>query len=206
MPSQPITINLDRMVDAMLDMRTPHYWDPKRSRLTRGAGELDDDGKTQRVLIDTIGNRKIKRITDGFAQTLDPKDAKLVQDAVKAGGDKFVRLLTKREDLKAEWFVYAGENLMEAAIDWLAMQGVDEFIAEGEIAKFALEAAEIEELEEDEDDDDDEEEESEEEDEEDVADDDADSDEEEEEDDDDEEEEEEEEDDEEKFEAGFDDE
>jgi hypothetical protein len=203
MPSQPITINLDRMVEAMLDMRTPHYWDPKRSRLTRGAGELDDDGKTQRVLVDTIGNRKIKRITDGFAQTLDPKDAKLVQDAVKAGGDKFVRLLGKREDLKGEWLVYAGEELMEAAIDWLAMQGVDEFIAEGEIAKFALEAAEIEELEESDDDDDDEESE-EESDEEDTADEPEEEEEEDEEEVDEDEEEEEEED--EEFEKSFDDE
>jgi hypothetical protein len=202
MATQILSINLDRLVDAMLDMRTPHYWDPKRRKLTRGAGELDDDGKTQRVLVDTIGNRKFKRITDAFARTLDTKDAKLVQDAVKGSSDKFNRLLVKRPDLKTEWIAFAGEELMEAAIDWLAMQGVDEFIAEGEIAKFALED-EIEELEEDDDDDDDEdeEEEAEEEDEE-EEDADAEADEEE----DEEEEEEEEEDDEEEFEEEFDDE
>jgi hypothetical protein len=75
MPTQPLTINLDRLVDAMLDTRTPHYWDPKRLKLIRGAGELDDD-KGYRVLVDTIGNRKYRRLTDGFAKTLDPKDGK----------------------------------------------------------------------------------------------------------------------------------
>ncbi|MCA8918296.1 MAG: hypothetical protein KDB32_04400 [Planctomycetes bacterium] len=158
MPNQPISINLDRMVDAMLDTRTPHYWDPKRSKIVRGSSDLDDD-RTRRVLIDTIGKRKFKQLTDGFAKTIDPKDGKLVQEAVKGSFDKFNRLLQKRADLKKAWIAFAGEELMEAAVDWLAMQGIEEFIATGEIAKFALEEAEsADEEEEDEDDDEDEEE------------------------------------------------
>lgn len=149
MPTQTVTINLDRLVDAMLDSRTPHYWDVKRSKLIRGASELDEE-KGLRVLVDTIGNRKYRRLTDAFAKTLDPKDGKLVMEAVKGSFDKFNRLLQKRPDLKAEWIAYAGEELMEAAIDWLAMQGVDEFIATGEMAKFAMDAPEAEELDEDE--------------------------------------------------------
>lgn len=160
MPTQPVSINLDRLVDAMLDTRTPHYWDPKRSKLIRGAGEMDDD-KGRRVLVDTIGNRKYRKLTDGFAKTLDPKDAKLVMEAVKGSFDKFNRLLQKRPDLKKEWIAYSGEELMESAIDWLAMQGVDEFIATGEIAKFAVDAPEEEELDEDSDEDEEEEEEEE---------------------------------------------
>ncbi len=160
MPTQPLTINLDRLVDAMLDTRTPHYWDPKRQKLTRGASELDDE-KSRRVLVDTIGNRKYRRLTDGFARTLDPKDGKLVMEAVKGSFDKFNRLLQKRQDLKKAWIAYAGNELMEAAIDWLAMQGVDEFIATGDIARFAIDAPE-EEVEDESDDLDDEEEEAEE--------------------------------------------
>ena len=164
MPNQPISINLDRMVDAMLDTRTPHYWDPKRSKIVRGSSELDDD-RTRRVLIDTIGKRKFKQLTDGFTKNIDPKDAKLVQEAVKGSFDKFNRLLQKRLDLKQAWIAYAGVELMDAAVDWLSMQGVEEFIATGEIAKFAVEEAEAEEEEEDDelDVDDDEEEEPEEE-------------------------------------------
>jgi hypothetical protein len=161
MPNTPITINLDRMVDAMLDTRTPHYWDPKRSKIVRGSSELDDD-RTRRVLIDTIGKRKLKQLTDGFAKSIDPKDAKLVQEAVKGSFDKFNRLLQKRADLKKAWLVFAGPELMDAAVDWFAMQGVEEFIATGEIAKIALAEAE-EELEEEELDEDEEEEEEEEE-------------------------------------------
>lgn len=156
MPTQTVSINLDRLVDAMLDSRTPHYWDVKRSKLIRGASELDEE-KGLRVLVDTIGNRKYRRLTDGFAKTLDPKDGKLVMEAVKGSFDKFNRLLQKRQDLKAEWIAYAGTELMEAALDWLAMQGVDEFIATGEIARFAIEAPEVEEMEDDEDLDDEEE-------------------------------------------------
>ena len=163
MPNQPFSINLDRMVDAMLDTRTPHYWDPKRSKIVRGSSELDDD-RTRRVLIDTIGKRKFKQLTDGFCKEIDPKDAKLVQEAVKGSFDKFTRLLQKRTDLKKVWIAFAGVELMDAAVDWLAMQGVEEFIATGEIAKFAVAEAEAEESEEDEDlDDDDEDEEDEEE-------------------------------------------
>lgn len=147
MPTSPISINLDRMVDAMLDTRTPHYWDPKRKKIVRGSSELDDD-KTRRVLIDTIGKRKFKQLTDGFAATIDPKDGKLVQEAVKGSFDKFNRLLQKRPDLKKAWIAFAGPELMDAAVDWLAMQGIEEFIATGEIAKFAVEEAE-EELDED---------------------------------------------------------
>jgi hypothetical protein len=161
MPTQPISINLDRMVDAMLDTRTPHYWDPKRTKIVRGSSELDDD-RTRRVLIDTIGKRKFKQLTDGFAKTIDPKDAKLVQDAVKGSFDKFNRLLQKRLDLKKAWIAFAGVELMEAAVDWLAMQGIDEFIATGEIAKFATAHAEEVAAEEEEDDDEDVEEEEEE--------------------------------------------
>jgi hypothetical protein len=159
MPTQTLTINLDRLVDAMLDPRTPHYWDPKRSKLVRGSSDLEEE-KGVRVLVDTIGNRKFKKLTDAFISTLDPKDGKLVAEAVKGSFDKFNRLLQKRPDLKKEWIAHAGEELMEAAIDWLAMQGVDEFIATGEIAKFALDAPDLETLEESEEDlDEDEEEE-----------------------------------------------
>ena len=125
MPTSPISINLDRMVDAMLDTRTPHYWDPKRKKIVRGSSELDDD-KTRRVLIDTIGKRKFKQLTDGFAETIDPKDGKLVQDAVKGSFDKFNRLLQKRLDLKQAWIEFAGAELMDAPVDWLAMQGIVE--------------------------------------------------------------------------------
>lgn len=158
MPTSPISVNLDRMVDAMLDTRTPHYWDPKRKRIVRGSSDLDDD-KTRRVLIDTIGKRKFKQLTDGFAATVDPKDGKLVQEAVKGSFDKFNRLLQRRLDLKTAWMAFAGPELMEAAVDWLAMQGIEEFIATGEIARIAIEQADEDIEEEDEDEDSDEEEE-----------------------------------------------
>ncbi|MBK9976259.1 MAG: hypothetical protein IPP14_15950 [Planctomycetes bacterium] len=157
MPTAPLSINLDRMVDAMLDTRTAHYWDPKRGKLIRGAGELDDE-KGKRVLLDTIGNRKFKKMIDGFLKLLDSKDAKLIADAVKGSPDKFNKLLQKRPDLKKEWTTHAGRELTEMAIDWLAMQGIEEFVATGDMAKFAIEiaaeaaeAAEDEELDEDED-------------------------------------------------------
>lgn len=161
MPTTPLSINLDRMVDAMLDTRTAHYWDPKRGKLIRGAAELDDE-KGKRVLLDTIGNRKFKKLIDGFLKLLDSKDAKLIADAVKGSPDKFNKLLQKRPDLKKEWITHAGRELTEMAIDWLAMQGVEEFVATGDMARFAaeiaVEAAEAEEAEEDEDDEDAEEE------------------------------------------------
>lgn len=161
MPTTPLSINLDRMVDAMLDTRTAHYWDPKRGKLIRGAAELDDE-KGKRVLLDTIGNRKFKKMIDGFLKLLDSKDAKLIADAVKGSPDKFNKLLQKRPDLKKEWITHAGRELTEMAIDWLAMQGVEEFVATGDMARFAaeiaVEAAEAEEAEEDEDDEDAEEE------------------------------------------------
>lgn len=152
MPASQMSINLDRLVEAMLDTRTAHYWDPKRGKLIRGNSELEEE-RGRRVLVDTIGNRKFKRLTDNFARKLDPKDAKLVLEAVKGSFDKFNRLLQKRLDLKKEWIAYAGHELMETAVDWLAMQGVEEFIATGDIAKFALEeiASELEESDEDED-------------------------------------------------------
>lgn len=154
MPTTPLSINLDRMVDAMLDTRTPHYWDPKRGKLIRGAGELDDE-KGKRVLLDTIGNRKFKKMIDGFLKLLDTKDAKLIADAVKGSPDKFNKLLQKRPDLKKEWVTHAGRELTEMAIDWLAMQGVEEFVATGDMARFAaeiaVEAAEAEEADEDDD-------------------------------------------------------
>src|SRR5690606_30653323 len=62
--------------------------------------------------------------------------------AVKGGADKLTRLLQKRTDLKKLWIAFAGVELMDAAVDWLAMQGVEEFIATGEIAKFAIAEAE----------------------------------------------------------------
>ncbi|MCC6463752.1 MAG: hypothetical protein IT463_00265 [Planctomycetes bacterium] len=139
MANPPITINLDRMADAMLDTRTAHYWDPKRGKLIRGSSELDDE-KGRRVLVDTIGNRKLKKLTDGFARLLDSKDAKLVQEAVKGSFDRFNKLLQKRADLKKEWVKYAGRELAEAAVDWLAMQGVEEFVATGDLARFAFES------------------------------------------------------------------
>jgi hypothetical protein len=161
MPSTPLSINLDRMVDAMLDTRTAHYWDPKRGKLIRGAAELDDE-KGKRVLLDTIGNRKFKKLIDGFLKLLDSKDAKLIADAVKGSPDKFNKLLQKRPDLKKEWITHAGRELTEMAIDWLAMQGIEEFVATGEMARFAAEiaadAAEAEAAEEDDDEDSDEEE------------------------------------------------
>ncbi len=155
MPTTQLSINLDRLVEAMLDTRTAHYWDPKRGKLIRGNSELEEE-RGRRVLVDTIGNRKFKRLTDSFARKLDPKDAKLVLEAVKGSFDKFNRLLQKRADLKKEWIAHAGHELMETAVDWLAMQGVEEFIATGDIAKFALEEIAAE-LDEDEDEDEDEE-------------------------------------------------
>lgn len=164
MPTTPLSINLDRMVDAMLDTRTAHYWDPKRGKLIRGAGELDDE-KGKRVLLDTIGNRKFKKLIDGFVKLLDSKDAKLIADAVKGSPDKFNKLLQKRPDLKKEWVTFAGRELTEMVISWLTLQGVEEFVATGDMARFAMEmAAEAAEAEEsDEDDDEDSEEEAEEE-------------------------------------------
>lgn len=140
MPITPLSINLDRMIDAMLDTRTAHYWDPKRGKLIRGAGELEDD-KGHRVLLDTIGNRKFKKLIDGFLKLLDSKDAKLIQEAVKGSPDKFNKLLQKRPDLKKVWSQHAGRELTEMAIDWLAMQGVEEFVATGDMAKYAVEIA-----------------------------------------------------------------
>lgn len=152
----PITINLDSLIEAILDTRTPHYWDPKRRKIIRGSSDLEDE-KARRVLIDTLGKRKFKQLTDGFARTLDDdKDAKLVQDAVKGSFDKFNRLLTKRPDLKKAWIAFASEDLIEAATDWLILQGIDEFIATGEMARYVLGEEEDEEEEDDLDVDDDE--------------------------------------------------
>ncbi|MBX3473593.1 MAG: hypothetical protein KF754_04355 [Planctomycetes bacterium] len=163
MPTTPLSINLDRMVDAMLDTRTAHYWDPKRGKLIRGSAELEDE-KGKRVLLDTIGNRKFKKLIDGFVKLLDSKDAKLIADAVKGSPDKFNKLLQKRPDLKKEWVTFAGRELTEMVISWLTLQGVEEFVATGEMARFAMEmaaeAAEAEESDEDDDEDEEEEEDS----------------------------------------------
>lgn len=159
----PITINLDRLVDAMLDLRTPHYWDQKSKKIVRGSSDLEDE-KARRVLIETIGKRKFKQLTDGFARTLDETDAKAVREALKTSFDKFNRLLNKSPELKKAFLHYAVDDLIEAAQDWLVLQGIDEFIATGELARYAMEGAEEDQEEEadkeDEDEDDEEEEES----------------------------------------------
>ena len=137
MAQQLVTINIDRLVEAMCDTRTPHYWDPRSLKLRRGGANLDD-GPNPHVLVDTLGNRKFRRLTDGFARLLDSKDTKLVEDAVKGSFDRFNRLLGRRNDLKKEWLRYAGKSLVAAAIDWLAMQNIDEFVATGNLARHVV--------------------------------------------------------------------
>ncbi|MHC4840231.1 MAG: hypothetical protein ACYTDT_04610 [Planctomycetota bacterium] len=142
------TINLDRFVDALLETRTPHYWDPKRFKLVRGASDLDDE-KNERVLLDTIGQRQFKNLVKEMAaQIEDDKDRKLVTDAAKHNMDKLGRLLNKRNELKQLWYEIAGPELIEVACDWLANHGVEEFIAQGKVTEIAFGDAE-----EDEDDD-----------------------------------------------------
>lgn len=157
----PITINLDVLIDAILDTRTPHYWDPKRRKIIRGSSDLDDE-KARRVLIDTIGKRRFRQLVDALIDYLDDdKDVKAVQDAAKGTFDKFNRMLIRRPDIRQAWIAVNAEDLIEAAQDWLVLQGIEEFIATGEMADFVL-GEEEEDEEEDIDDDDEEEEEPEE--------------------------------------------
>ncbi len=132
-----ITVDLDLMVNAVCDRRTPHYWDTKRHKILRGTSG-SDEVKARRVLIETLGRKQFKRLVDGFAVLLDSKDAKLVLDAVKVSFDKFNRLLLKDPELKQQWLRYAGSELTEAVIEWLADQGIEEFFPTGELARYAF--------------------------------------------------------------------
>ncbi|MDC1142830.1 hypothetical protein OAU50_07035 [Planctomycetota bacterium] len=155
MTEEKDTINLDRFVDALLETRTPHYWDPKRFKLVRGASDLDDE-KNQRVLLDTIGQRQFKKLVKDLAALIeDDKDRKLVTDAAKHNMDKLGRLLNKRADLKELWYEVAGPELIEVACDWLSNHGVEELIAVGKVTEIAFRDAEEDDEEDDDDDDDD---------------------------------------------------
>lgn len=138
-----VSINLDRLVDAMFDAKSVHYWDVKRNKLIPGSTE-DEEIRPGRVLVDGIGGRKFKRLASGFAKLLDSKDAKQIDDVARQGPDKFYKLLEKRPPLKKEWVRYAGAELAQTAIDWLGLQGVDEFIATGELARYLEESDSVE--------------------------------------------------------------
>ncbi|MCF6228302.1 MAG: hypothetical protein L3J82_06510 [Planctomycetes bacterium] len=151
--SEENTINLDRFVDALLESRTAHYWDPKRFKLMRGASDLDDEAN-ERVLLDCIGQRQFKKLVKEMATHIeDDKDRKLVTDAAKHNMDKLARLLIKRADLKQLWYEIAGPELIEVACDWLSNHGVEEFIALGTITEIAFSDAEEEEETDDDDED-----------------------------------------------------
>ena len=123
------------MVEAISDTRTPHYWDVKRNRLV--AGSIDeDDTRDRKVFVEPIGNRKFRKMVDRFIRVLDSKDAKQAQEAARSSPDKFNRLLSRRPDLKKAWLKSAGRELAMAAIDWLALQGIEEFVATGELSRF----------------------------------------------------------------------
>ncbi len=134
MAKKQITINIDPIVDARVDTKTPHYWDIKRRRVIRGNDEDSDGGRT--VLIDTIPVRALRKLVSDYKKIVDTKDQKAIEEVLKDGLEKFPKLLEKRPDLDAAWRKQAGPELARAAVDWLALQGIEKFNPSGEMARY----------------------------------------------------------------------
>ncbi|GIK52352.1 MAG: hypothetical protein BroJett014_13250 [Planctomycetota bacterium] len=133
MAKKLISINLDPIVAARVDTKTPHYWDIKRRRVIRGADE-DDGGR--RVLIDTIPLRTLRKLVTDFRKIVDSSDHKSIDEVLKGGLDKLPKLFEKRPDLDKAWRKQAGAELARAAVDWLALQGIEKFSPAGDMSRY----------------------------------------------------------------------
>ena len=134
MAKKQITINIDPIVEARIDTKTPHYWDVKRRRVLRGNDEEGASGRT--VLIDTIPARTLRKLIVDFRKIVDSKDQKQVDEVLKAGLDRFPKLLEKEPGLATTWRKQAGRPLAQAAVDWLSMQGIERFTPSGSMSRF----------------------------------------------------------------------
>lgn len=131
MPRTMVSINIDRLADALVDLKTPHYWDVKKHKVLAG-----EDGESSRtVLIDTLNTRKFRKLVTDFSKLLDTNDAKAVQDVIKTGLDKFPKLLEKTPKLEPMWMKFAGQELAKAAVSWLELQGIEKYFPTGNLAK-----------------------------------------------------------------------
>lgn len=129
-----ITINIDPIVEARVDTKTPHYWDVKRRRVLRGS---DEDGAPSRtVLIDTIPLRALRKLITDFRKIVDTKDQKAIDEVLKAGLDRFPKLLEKNAELAKSWRKFSGRELAHAAMDWLALQGIENVSPVGAMSRF----------------------------------------------------------------------
>ncbi|CAG0932190.1 hypothetical protein PLCT1_02004 [Planctomycetaceae bacterium] len=134
MAKKQITINIDPIVEARVDTKTPHYWDVKRRRVLRGSDEEDAPGRT--VLIDTIPARVLRKLITDFRKIVDTKDGKAIDEVLKAGLDRFPKLLEKSPELDKLWHKQAGRELARAAVDWLGMQGIENFTPSGAMSRY----------------------------------------------------------------------
>lgn len=131
MPRQMVSINIDRLAEALIDLKTPHYWDIKRRKVL--AGEESESSRT--VLIDTLNARKLRKLVTDFGKILDSADSKSVNEVAKNGLDKFPRLLEKSPKLGPMWSKFAGLELAKAAVAWLELQGIEKYLPTGNLAK-----------------------------------------------------------------------
>lgn len=134
MGKKQITINIDPIVEARIDTKTPHYWDVKRRRVLRGSDEEGASGRT--VLIDTIPLRALRKLISDFRKIADSKDHKALDEVLKAGLDRFPKLLEKNPELAKQWRKFAGRDLAYAAMDWLALQGIENVSPAGSMSRF----------------------------------------------------------------------
>lgn len=134
MAKKQIIINIDPIVDARVDTKTPHYWDVKRRRVLRGSDEEEAAGRT--VLIDTVPARALRKLISDFRKIVDTKDQKLIDEVLKAGLDRFPKLLEKNPELDKTWHKQTGPELARAAVDWLALQGIENFTPTGSMSRF----------------------------------------------------------------------
>jgi hypothetical protein len=134
MAKKLITINIDPIIEARVDTKTPHYWDAKRRRVLRGSDEDSGSGRT--VLIDTIPARTLRKLITDFRKIVDSKDQKQVDEVLKAGLDRFPKLLEKEPQLASTWRKQAGRALAQSAVDWLALQGIENFTPSGSMSRF----------------------------------------------------------------------
>lgn len=132
MPRQMVSINIDRLADALIDLKTPHYWDIKRRKVLAG-----EDGESSRtVLIDTLNTRKLRKLVTDFGKILDTADGKTVSEVAKTGLDKFPKLLEKSPKLQPMWSKFAGQELAKAAVAWLELQGIEKYMPTGNLARY----------------------------------------------------------------------
>ncbi len=136
MAKKQITINIDPIVEARVDTKTPHYWEVKRRRVLRGADEEGATGRT--VLIDTIPARTLRKLIEGFKKIVDSKDQKAIDEVLKADLDRFPKLLEKNPELEKQWHKQAGRELARAAVDWLGMQGIEDFTPSGAMSRYLV--------------------------------------------------------------------